>query len=494
MKRIYLFSTILSILLLLPACGNDWLDEMVPQTDVETEKSMNTAKEAEQTLNGIYSLFRKFEYYGARYTYYGDATGEDMLTVNDSKRVAKYYLFELTEVNSPTNFWSFPYQVIRNANNILSYVNSLDEADLTSALKDIKGQALTIRAMGHFDLVKVFGEPYTKSNGASLGVPVVPKNIATHDKPARNTVAEVYDQILKDLTEASGLISKSKNDGKVNWFATRLLLARAYLYMDNNSEAYKVVSELIQEVEGGKTYKLFSNSEYASAWKEKTGSEYFYVIQNNSAEISDSKEFISYLMHPSGYDDISVSDDYLNLFEDSEGENVPLKLKNGEAVNDVRLKLITYKNNTKEVGDFYYLGKYMSPDYITSNIPVLRLSEAYLIGAEAAFKSNNKSKAVEYLNKIVSRGNPDASVKEGDITLDRILVERRKELVGEGHRLFDAMRNNKKIERKGVLHRSTLLTADTKSFDWNYEKILLPIPVKELNANPNMKQNPGYGK
>ncbi|MDR1525009.1 MAG: RagB/SusD family nutrient uptake outer membrane protein, partial [Tannerella sp.] len=70
---------------------------------------------------------------------------------------------------------------------------------------------------------------------------------------------------------------------------------------------------------------------------------------------------------------------------------------------------------------------------------------------------------------------------------------RRKELVGEGHRLFDAMRNNRTIERKGKSHNSALLTDETRSFNRDFYKILMPVPTGEMNVNPNMQQNPGYG-
>ena len=83
-----------------------------------------------------------------------------------------------------------------------------------------------------------------------------------------------------------------------------------------------------------------------------------------------------------------------------------------------------------------------------SNIPVLRLSELYLIAAEAAVKLNNNDKAVKYLDAIVSRANPEKTVQGKTVTLDDVLLERRKELFGEGHRFFDALRNHQTIVRK----------------------------------------------
>lgn len=475
MKYKYIITLITGLSLAFTSCGNDWLDEMTPQNAVETEKALNTPTEAEYALNGIYNEIRKYEYRGARYTFYADATGEDMQARNDTKRVAKYYLYQLNAVNSPSSFWKVPYSVIRNINNVLRYTNTFKDDDLTDQLKNIKGEALTLRGLAHFDLVNVYGMPYTKDNGASLGVPVVIENLSNDAKPARNTVAEVYKQVLEDLETAAKYISTSKNDGKVNWYANQLLLARVYLYMGNDQKAFDISANLIEQATKKNLYKLWSTTEYPNVWKENISSELLFTLINNADEISDSKEFIGYLMHRSGYDDISLSSDYMDLLD--------------EDPDDVRHSIID-KYKPKEYR--WYLLKYVSPTYTYSNIPVLRLSEAYLIASEAAVKLNKNEEALKYLNAIVQRANPEKEVI-GTVTLERVLTERRKELVGEGHRLFDALRNNQTITRKGKSHTSDLLLPETTQIDRNFYKIILAIPTSEINVNPNIHQNPGYG-
>ncbi len=475
MKHIYLISVLAGLSLLFTGCGNDWLDEMKPSTSAETEKSINTPIEAEYAMNGIYNIMRNYEYYGARYTYYADATSEDMQARNDTKRVAKYYLFQLNAVTAPSSLWKFPYQVIRNISNIINYAATFSEEEMPDEVKDIKGQALTIRAMAHFDLVKVYGMPYTKDNGASLGVPIVTERLSNDAKPARNTVAEVYAQIIKDLEEGAKYISKSKNDSKVNWYGNQLILARAYLYMGNNAKAYQVASDLIAAADSDKNYGLVSTSGYSEMWKSDTSSEFLFNLINNADEIENSKEFIGYLMHRSGYDDLSLSSDYMDLL--------------GEDPDDIRFSII---DEYRPKDYRWYLLKYNNPDYKYANIPVLRLAEAYLIAAEAAVKLGDNVNALKYLNAIVQRANPEKEVT-GTVTLERVLTERRKELVGEGHRLYDAMRNNQTIERKGASHNSDLLTAETRKFNRDFYKIILPIPRGEINVNSNIIQNPGYG-
>jgi hypothetical protein len=402
-----------------------------------------------------------------------------MQSNGDSKRVAKYYLFTFGREDAPSSFWTYPYTVIRNVNNILEYANKLTGAELTEELKSIKGQALTIRAIAHFDLVKIYGLPYTKNGGTSLGVPIMTEKPAYDKKPARNTVKEVYDQIVKDLTEASDLLPVAKNNGKLNWFGARLLLARAYLYTDDNTKTYDVASDLITKAEANK-YTLWTNAEYTGVWAKEHTSEIFFQLTVKADEVSSSNEFIGYLLSPTGYDDAVPTSSFIDfMIEDP---------------NDVRNKLLSYNSSKKKT----YLIKYpgntsdgeTNPAY--ADIPILRLSEAYLIAAEAAQKKGDNTNALKYLNAIVKRANPDKEETDA-VTLDRILDERRKELVGEGHRFFDAMRNNKRIERTGDSHStSKLLSPEAKSFDWSWYKIVLPIPRSEINTNPNIEQNSGF--
>ena len=164
-------------------------------------------------------------------------------------------------------------------------------------------------------------------------------------------------------------------------------------------------------------------------------------------------------------------------------------------LNDVRSKLVaSYPNGD---GTYYScLLKYPGTDEespsFENNYTVIRLSEVYLIAAEAGVKAGGERRAggLDYLNTIVKRGDPANSVTNVDYTLDRVLDERRKELVGEGHRYFDLLRNGKDIVRKGGKH----LDGAPELINWNYTKCVLPISRDEFTFNPDMQQNEGYHK
>ena len=129
------------------------------------------------------------------------------------------------------------------------------------------------------------------------------------------------------------------------------------------------------------------------------------------------------------------------------------------------------------------------------NIKLIRLSEMYLIAAEAALnaKTPDAQAAAGYLNEIRRRSPNLAQATAATVSDDMILDERSKELFGEGHRFFDQIRRGRSIEFNDdfqdvpVSGRQKVITPD-------YQRNILPIPQSEIHANPVIakQQNPGY--
>ena len=97
----------------------------------------------------------------------------------------------------------------------------------------------------------------------------------------------------------------------------------------------------------------------------------------------------------------------------------------------------------------------------------------------------------QYLNTLIGQRTPTASmqVSAEDFTIDRVLDERRRELVGEGQIFFDFLRNQRAITRTGSWHLGILKTSNAQTIQPNDLRIALPIPQSEIDANPNMVQN-----
>lgn len=471
------------LLVICSSCGNNWLD-LEPSTSIPTDNALNNLKEFEFTLNGIYSSMQDAYSYSGRMTYYGDVTGDDIQAYSETKRTGSYYLFKFNKDNAPSTFWRTSYEIIRNCNIILEKIDKLDTSE--DALRnDLKGQALALRGLALFDLTRLYGYPYLKDNGASFG-PAIVKTVSEIDsKPSRNTVAECYDAVIGDLEESVTLLNGKFNKGKINRWGAMTLLSRVYLYKGDNTNALRVAEEGIAGAESN-GYKLWSYDEYPVAWSNDANAsnpgEVLFEIVNLSVD-SPGKESMGYLCSSSGYKDMILTSSFYALLSSDP--------------KDIRNK--AYKIVSKRA----YVNKYQpqqNENDADANIPVLRLSELYLNAAEAAVKSMDNAGAVKFLNPIVNRANPDNTVEGETVTLDRVLTERRKELFGEGHRMYDALRNNLRIERTDIKisaissTKHLSMSAECKSFDWSYYKVVLPIPKFEMDTNSNMRehQNPGY--
>ena len=486
MKKIASYIIIGSMAFSAVSCSDGWLD-VEPSTAVETDKSINELSDVDIMLNGIYTTMQNAYAYSGRLVYYGDACGDDMMAYSSTKRTGNYYTFNFTKDTAPSSFWSYPYEMISLCNIILSKIDDVETKE--EELRDYyKGQALALRAMFLFDLTKFYGYPYKKDNGASLGVPIVLSVLDKEAKPKRNTVAECYKQVIDDLKAAITAMDndegKSFHKGHINLFAAQTLLSRVYLYHGDDSDALDMATQAIKgaEAEG---YKLWTNAEYATAWgndaSNGTKGEVLFEIVNTTDD-SPGKESLGRLHSPSGYKDICLTSSFYALLN--------------EDPDDVRLKLLEYSSERAVVKKYQPQD---GEDIMDANIPLIRLSEAYLNAAEAAVKTGDNPSAVKYLNAIVCRANPANSVEGSTVTLDRVMTERRKELVGEGHRFFDALRDGGSVDRHDVKGQSKISStkhyitkAEKMNFSWDYYKCVLAIPKAEMDANSNMLQNPLY--
>lgn len=464
------------------SCSNSFLDSR-PTSGVTTDIAITNISEARYAINGIYNELQSYGYYGAAMFYIGDVKGDDMQSYAITSRTSNYcYLFDHKSYSvNASSIWGQAYYVVRLAYNIINAIESGKVSDGTETEKNnIIGHAKALIAMAHFDLTKLWGYPYAKDGGASLGVPIVEHALGVDEYPDRSTVKQCYEFIIGNLTEAIPMMTTEKDAGKMNAYGARALLSRAYLYSTDYQKAFDTASELIEELKANGAYALYSHDDYMASFAldAKLGSESLMEIVNSSSD-NESWDCLAYLIHPYGYKENILTKDFEDLLN--------------EDPDDVRYGMMRIEPTLQNRP---FLNKYPgpSPDKASrdNNYTVLRLSEVYLIAAEAAINLNaeDRAKGLGYLNEIVKRGNPDNEVTDAEYDLDRVLAERRKELVGEGHRYFDMLRNGKTIIRKGGYH----LAGAPEEINWNTEKCVLPIPAAQFVFNPEMEQNPGYTK
>jgi len=464
------------------SCSADFLNTY-PTSNIVIENAILSITEAQYAINGIYDAMQNYGYYGGYMQIYGDVRADDIQSYGITRTSYNMYIYDHRSI-APNNqqLWNRPFLVIRQACRIIDAIDN-DVKDGTQAQRNqIKGHAITLRAMAHFDLVKTHGYPYAKDGGASWGAPIIDHVLDTDEYPLRSTVKETYDFIIAELERAIPMMSTALFNGQYNAYGARALLSRAYLYAENNRRAYDVAKALIEELKQNKTYTLYSNENYMASFAldARLGSESLVELVNSVSD-NETWDTLAYMMSWWGYRAMIITKDFLDFM--------------AKDPNDVRNGMYAFHlDGSVEKAS---LEKYPGPDpYSASrdnNYVLFRLSEVYLIAAEAGVKLNGaeRSEALGYLNEIVKRGNPENSVSDTEFTLDRVLDERRKELIGEGHRFFDLLRNGKTIVRGADgLH----LDNAPMSIDWNFYPCILPIPADLFIFNPEFQQNPGYTK
>lgn len=492
----------------LSSCVNDWLD-VAPSDGTDADAALTSSSDLDAARTGMYKALKGnsslVDYYGMQFFVYGDVHAGDDYQYNNiggSNRASFYYdmnyqtASEFTSsTSSSTVTWKSPYIVIGRANRIIAAAEGgalSDAAEAKASIDQYAAEAKVLRALAHFDLVRIYGKPYTEDQGASLGVPLVTEVLESNAKPARSTVAEVYTQVVKDLTEAisSNALATETEPGYVSVWGAKAILSRVYLNMGDYANALSVAEDIIKNSGAA----LWTRDQYFKAWDAGTPNESEFLFRLNVSGSTDNNDLngIGNLQGRDGYKEMVATKKFVDMLSAD--------------ANDVRNDMFLPATADKEVAAFgtnkVYLNKLRGQGGNLRNvtiIPIIRLSEVYLTAAECAFRTNDKAKAVEYLNDLVKNRTTSASAlaTESDITLDRILIERRKELIGEGQRYFDALRNNETITRytseadKGW-HKT--LSKEAQSFDRDYFKAIAAIPQAEINANPNIKQNTGYGE
>lgn len=487
MKRIYYIFIALSTFAL-TSCNNFLNEE--PSNSSNSSSAIGTTSDAEVIINGIMRSMTTSSYYGRNFFMYGDAKGGDLTIFSQGRGLDGMYTFNHSATaDSYSGFWETGYNCILQINNLLENIAKL-EVDGNTDYNKYKGQALTLRALIYFDLVRLYGLPYNY-NKTSYGVPLITVTLDASAQPTRATVEAVYKQILTDLADAAKLLSddKSQKNGYIGYYGNIAEQARVKLYMQDYDGALSAAEEIINS---GK-FKLYTNSNWLSSWASQFGTESIFElgVYANEGDLG-TNSLGYYLMRrgqkkgASGW--FMASDYFLSRL--------------GEDLSDVRWGLMNQDESTKtHLGSCskYMGGPNFSGDGKSSttavNIKVIRLSEIYLIAAEAALHATtpDKEKAANYLNSIRSRAPQLAAATASTITDDMILNERSKELFCEGQRFFDLIRMNKSITFDDEFSGITV-TAREKTIDRTFGKIILPISQNEINANPALadEQNDAY--
>ena len=489
MKK-FIYNTAVALGVLVGATSCDGFLDRIPTDSVVSESAMATLADAKVVANGLYTDLKWYTMYGSYIPYMGDMRGDNLYPTNASGTGRTIYTLEYEPVQSTYfGMWQNYYTTIMRANTLIANIETIPVMSTSDqAIKDdILGQALAIRALCHWDVARLYGYPYMKDNGASLGAVVLTEVVApSESKLPRNTVAETYAQVEADLALALTKLSKSKNDGHFNYWAAKMLQAKVALYKGDWQTAFEAASEVVED----SPYRMVPNEEYLAYWGKQCDDEsVLEFLVTNTGDIDSDGGFYT-MYHNMWFDDKAAGADIIptkawkDLFADTP--------------NDVRAQMIAYDD--PETGAIksgeYWLKKFIGNKdlgytFRRNNPRVFRITDAYLMAAEAALElAGKQSIADEYLNAVVKRADPTAETVVA--TLDRIQIERQKEFIGEGHRFFDVLRRGGKIVKDASLDDRDFAGNVRQEIDWNDYRVVLPISHNEIMLYPELEQNPGY--
>jgi hypothetical protein len=466
----------IGILVAITSCTG-FLDEP-PKQSQSNELTLASYEGLDKATAAAYGYLYDGTWYGAGFVLSCELRSGNAKNPTNTNFTSGRYISEYSwnySSSSTSYLWEYAYKTIAATNNVINNLEGKAQGKITEAdLNNLKAECLFLRALSYFDLLRTYSQPYTSAPG-SPGVPIV--LVTENGLPSRNTVAEVYDRIVTDLLEAEASMADNYVRAAItDQFAAatkpaiRALLSRVYLYM---GEWQKCADYATKVINSGK-FNMFTADELPDIWTQNVASKekevIFEVFGLLSNEYNEYWEEISGMTTPEGYGDVCSTADLRNLYEES----------------DVRATLF---ESHPEAEDHFWTTKYWGkaterPTY--NNIIVLRLSEMYLNRAEAIFRGASIPgvTAAGDLEIIASNRNSTPAVP----SLTGILAERRKELAFEGHYIYDMARTgtplNRTVDYDGS---STAQYIEFPSYRW-----ALPIPLAEINANPNCAQNEGY--
>jgi starch-binding outer membrane protein, SusD/RagB family len=455
----------LILLLAVSSCKEKFL-ELNPPTSLTPGQALGTEADLLVALRGAYAGLRGVDFYGRTIPILGDVMADNAYQHSlNTNRYTLYnnYSYNVTDGNV-LGFWTTAYTVILRANNIIS-----SSVAATANVDQYKGEAYAIRALCYFTLVRNMAKPYT-DDPASLGVPIITSYNAEL-KPARNKVSEVYALIIADLNSAYTLMTKYTNSSQFSKYAAKALQAKVYLTMGDKTNAKTAALDVINN--GGFTSLTTVN--HAAYWASSiVRTDKLETLFEVSSDAVGNLAFdaLSYLYSQAGnYGDMVCSDELYALYEAGDSRRalypvVPRPVGGATVVSVAKFPVIS--------GDY-------------SDTKVLRLSEMYLIAAEASLPAN-EADALTHVNYITSRRGATAIASTGAPLFEDIIKERRKELAFEGDRYMDLMR----LKREVV--RSTNYPAAARNVLYTNFRRIFPIPQTEMDANANIRtqQNPGW--
>lgn len=470
-KRIYVFMLMTVVSSIFTACEDELNPS--PQQSLTEEDAFADKKAAESTLMGVYSTAQVLEAYGSMPQLISEFMSDNVSFVGSFPTLQEIRDFNTISTNgNVSGIWQQHYRIILRANAVIANVPKVQDATFTDAeRRQFIAEAKFMRALGYFQLVSLFAQPYQIQNGAAPGVPVVLEPFTgTVTYPAKSSVNEVHAQIVKDLTEAipdllDSFSTPEFTRGRATKGAARALLSRLHLYRGEWTSAASFAKQVL---DASSLYSLAANY----AFYDDNTSEDVFTIQNSAIDNgrTGSGGWASYYQPAAlgGRGDAPFSQSLINAYNEEPGDRRF----------ELKITGVAADNATS-----FFTSKF--PDAVTNadNAPVIRTTEVVLNYVEASAEAAGAvtQEHIDLMNQLRTRAGLSpwtlATFASKNAFITAVLNERRKELAFEGHRRMDLLRR-----------QQNLRPSEPKAV-FGGVKTILPIPQRELDNNPSLTPN-----
>jgi hypothetical protein len=454
-KHIITYSYLILSVVLFTSC-DDFLDQN-PKGDIEEDQLYDKENSFQDLLNGCYSKLKNENFIGGLTSMaLPDIMADDLLySANNNGNQINFYKWTYNSSTAEVeNIWLAGYQIVQSCNEIIENQDKISERIDTEKRNSILAQAYAIRALSYYHLHRFFAD--TKSN---LSIPY--KTKLKLDEPKRNTKDEVLEYCMQDLNKSLELGIISRENIYLSNSCAYFLKMLIELERKNYSEVIKNADTILAS-----NSNLSDKENFKKIWTGDNGIEILFRIHFTEED----KPKNAWLLYDTRNKKNTwlVNKSLIDLYED----------------NDVRLTSYFEKLSDGTYGVKKYRGRSGADMPNGNDVKLMRLAEVYLSKAEALAQNEaNKADVIHILNLIRKNrgGNPLTDVED---TLMEVKKERQREFFAEGKRFFDLKRWGENINRPQSEDSKLLSTGD---YRW-----ALPIPIAEIYANENIKQNSNY--
>ncbi len=458
---------------------DDLLDK-TSETSVSSATIFDTPKRIEGLVNGNYKAIKSANLYSGRILLYGDVRGEDFVCRTENALTGGYvWANTFTNITGDVSeVWGQAYAVINNSNVLIEGLNKSEGVISEELKKNYLGEARFLRALAYFNLVTYYGRPYIEGAGSAKALPlrIQAESSSANNDLARSTVFTIYEQIISDLDFAENNLPESYSTNLLNTTrahknAAIALKTRVYLSKGEfdkvRTEAEKIVPQSTAPFSATTGVKHALQESITSIFSSNyTSTESILSMPMTASDLPSGTALSSiYYTAP----DFVLNSDTKGIISNTEWKST-----------DARRAFAKYDQTLS----LYLLAKYTKTNPAIDYIPVIRYAEVLLNYAEAEARDSggSLSKAVALLEAVRKRSDatyafPAQALTQAEI-LNTIRTERRIELLGEGLRNNDILRDLLTFPTKPSL--SSLTPREVKPTDQGY---IFPIPNTEILTN-----------